>query len=85
MRLMMPRPLTGTISASSALVRLEVRRRKWLLPPFVRTSVSDPVRRKRFDVALWVFSLNLPTLGLRGTGLTPFDKLTAGNNFSRGD
>ena len=31
---------------------LGLRRRRWLFPPLVRTSVSDPVRRNRFEVAL---------------------------------
>ena len=40
----------------------------WIgVPPFVRSSTPDPLRRKRLDVALWVFSLNLPCFGLRGT------------------
>src|SRR5512133_1372990 len=71
-RLMIPRPLTGTISINCALVRFEVLRRKWLLPPFVRTSSPDAVRRKRFDVALWVLSLNLPTRGFLGTAAYSF-------------
>lgn len=57
MRFLMPRPLTGIISAKSCLVRLEVRLRKWLLPPLVRTKVPLPVHRKRLDVALWVLIL----------------------------
>ncbi len=52
---------------NSSLVRLEVRRRRWLLPPLVRTSMPDPVRRKRLDVALWVLILYLPVVCLRGT------------------
>jgi hypothetical protein len=60
---------TSTISDSKAFVRVEVRRRKWLLPPFVRIKVPDPVRRNRLEVALWVFSLILPALTLRGTVL----------------
>jgi len=60
-------PSTGTISVNSTLVRLLVRRRKWLLPPFVRTRMPDPVRRKRLDVALWVFILYLLLFTLRGT------------------
>jgi len=68
-RLVMPRDFTGIISLSKRLVRLEVRRRRWLLPPFVRTSFPDPVTRKRFEVALWVFSLYFPVVCLRGTFL----------------
>jgi hypothetical protein len=66
-RLTMPLPFTGTISENSILVRLEVRRRIWLFPPFVRTNIPDPVTRKRLEVALWVFILYLPTVCLRGT------------------
>ena len=66
-------------------VRFEVRRRKWLLPPFVRMSLPEPVRRNRLDVALWVLSLVLPALALRGTAAYSFQtKLTAEKNFSRG-
>jgi len=57
MRFLIPRPLTGIISAKSCLVRLEVRLRKWLLPPLVRTTTPLPVNRKRLDVALWVLIL----------------------------
>jgi len=60
-------PLTGTISVNNALVRFEVRRRRWLFPPLVRNKTPDPVRRNRFEVALWVFNLNLPDFILRGT------------------
>src|SRR5689334_15679690 len=56
-RLMILRALTSSISDNCALVRFDVRRRRWLLPPLVRTTLPDPVRRKRLDVALWVFSL----------------------------
>jgi len=48
-----------TISANNAFVRDGVRRRKWLLPPFVRTRTPDPVKRNRLEVALWVLSLYL--------------------------
>src|SRR5512144_1602748 len=65
---MMPSPLTGSISDNSFLERSEVRRRRWLLPPLVRTSMPDPVRRNRLLVALWVFILNLPSfVDLRDT------------------
>lgn len=60
-------PLTGTISVNNALVRFEVRRRRWLFPPLVRNKTPDPVRRNRFEVALWVFNLYLPVFILRGT------------------
>ena len=56
-RLMIPSPSTGIVSDKSTLVRFEVRRRRWLLPPLVRTNLPDPVRRNRLDVALWVFNL----------------------------
>lgn len=55
--LMYPLPLTGIIFENSSFVRFEVRRRKWLLPPFVRTSFPEPVKRNRLAVALWVLSL----------------------------
>ena len=67
MRLMILRAVTGCISLKFAFVRLEVRRRKWLLPPLVRITLPEPVRRKRLDVALWVFSLVFPpAFALRG-------------------
>lgn len=45
-------PDTGTISASSALTRLDLRRRRWLLPCLVRLNLPWPVNRKRLDVDL---------------------------------
>jgi hypothetical protein len=79
-RLMNLRPFTTIVSLNNALVRSEVRRRKWLLPPLVRTSVPEPVKRNLLDVALWVFSFNLPDFfGLRGIAkFAPFRKLTSG-------
>src|SRR5215211_6827089 len=65
-RLMILRAFTSSISDNCALVRLDVRRRRWLLPPLVRTTLPEPVRRKRLDVALWVFSLVFVTFALRG-------------------
>ena len=55
--LMYPLPLTGIIFENRSFVRFEVRRRKWLLPPFVRTSLPEPVNLNRLAVALWVLSL----------------------------
>jgi hypothetical protein len=52
-------PLTLIISENNAFVRDGVRRRKWLLPPLVRTRTPDPVKRNRLEVALWVFNLYL--------------------------
>ena len=66
MRFTSLRAVTGCISERAAFVRLEVFLRKWLLPPFVRTTLPEPVNRKRLDVALWVFSLVLPAFALRG-------------------
>src|SRR5512144_3082239 len=85
---MMPSPLTGSISDNSFLERSEVRRRRWLLPPLVRTSVPDPVRRNRLLVALWVFILNLPTfVDLRGTAkllsIKSYSELYLWNRHSR--
>ena len=68
-------PCTGTISVNRALVRFERRRRKWLLPPFERTSFPDPVMRNRLDVALWVFSLYFPAFCFCGTVNLLFTKL----------
>ena len=65
--LVMPRPLTGIISLNCCLTRLGVRRRRWLLPPLVRTKIPVPVTRKRFEVALWVLSLYFVVVCLRGT------------------
>src|SRR5512143_3415914 len=79
-RLMILLPLTGIISLNRALVPSDVRRRRWLLPPFVRTSLPGPVRRNRLEVALCVFSLVLPAFALRGTAAFSFQtKLTAGS------
>jgi hypothetical protein len=66
-RRMIERPFTGIISVNNAFTRFEVWRRKWLLPPFVRTTTPDPVTPKRLEVALWVFIFNLPCFCLRGT------------------
>jgi hypothetical protein len=71
-RWMMPRPFTGTISVNSCLTRLDVRLLRWLLPPLVRTTTPVPVTLKRFEVALWVFSLYFVVVCLRGTSVTPF-------------
>src|SRR5262245_12554464 len=71
-RLMILLPFTSCISDNWALVRFEVRLRRWLLPPLVRTTLPEPVRRKRLDVALCVFNLVLPVFALRGILLTPF-------------
>src|SRR5215211_414501 len=65
-RLMILRALTSSISDNWAFVRLDVRRRRWLLPPLVRTTLPEPVRRKRLDVALWVLSLVFVAFALRG-------------------
>ena len=77
MRLTNPLPSTIIIESSKAFVRLDVRRRKWLLPPFVRTSFPEPVRRKRFEVALWVLSLYFLTFTFLDTTYS-FHKNTAG-------
>jgi hypothetical protein len=85
-RLMNLRPFTTIVSLNNALVRSDVRRRKWLLPPLVRTSMPEPVKRNLLDVALWVFSFNLPDFfGLRGIAkFAPFRKLTSGLKYTRG-
>src|SRR5690242_15918355 len=79
-RLMIERPLTGTVLLKSSLVRSEVRRRKWLLPPLVRTSTPEPVKRTLLEVALWVFSLYFfPGFALRGiAGVLLSDKINRG-------
>ena len=75
MRLMILRPFTSCISDNCAFVRFDVFRRKWLLPPLVRISLPEPVKRKRFDVALWVLSFNLPlAFALRGIRYIFFQK-----------
>src|SRR3970040_806112 len=76
MRLMILRPFTSIISDNCAFVRLDVLRRRWLLPPLVRTTLPEPVRRKRLDVALWVLSFILPALALRGILRAPFRRFT---------
>src|SRR5512134_2699934 len=65
-RLMILRAFTTSISDNCAFVRFDVCRRKWLLPPLVRTTLPEPVRRKRLDVALWVFSLVFVAFALGG-------------------
>ena len=70
-----PRPSTGTISLNIRFVLFEVRLRRWLFPPLVRINFPDPVRRKRFAVALWVFNLYLVVDFLRGMLLLLSDKM----------
>lgn len=67
-------PSTGIISVNKAFVRSGVRRRRWLLPPLVRTRTPVPVRRNRFEVALWVFSLIFPAFAFLGTAKLLFLK-----------
>lgn len=64
---MNPRPLTEIILENNLFVRLGVLRRRWLFPILVRMSLPEPVNLKRLAVALCVFSLYFPDLGLRGT------------------
>src|SRR5512146_2663745 len=82
-RLMILRPFSSSISDSCTLVRFERFRRRWLLPPLVRTTLPEPVRRNRLEVALWVFSLVLPALALRGILACSFrqisDKINRGS------
>jgi hypothetical protein len=70
-RFLIPRPLTGIISLNNLFVLFDVTRRRWLLPPFVRTSFPEPVNRNLFEVALCVFSLYLPVRCFRATSFTP--------------
>ena len=49
--------LTTNILLNFALVRFDRRRRRWLLPPLVRTNLPLPVRRKRLAAPLYVLSL----------------------------
>jgi len=82
MRLTILRAVTGCISERAAFVRFEVFLRRWLLPPFVRTTLPEPVRRKRLDVALWVFSFVLPAFAFRGMADFSFQtKLNRGIEF----
>src|ERR1041385_7649585 len=85
-RLMILRAFTVCISDNCALVRFDVCRRRWLLPPFVRTNLPAPVRRKRLDVALWVFNLVLLALALRGILVFTLlsDKINRGLNLQIG-
>lgn len=57
MRRRSPADSTTSILENSALARFDLRRRKWLLPPLVRTILPVPVTRKRLAAALYVFSL----------------------------
>src|SRR5690606_3005656 len=58
MRLPCEPPLdTSCILSNWLLLRFDLLRRRWLLPPFVRISLPPAVTRKRLAVALWVFSL----------------------------
>lgn len=50
---------TGCILSNWALDRLALRRRKWLLPPFVCKILPVLVTRNRFAAALYVLSLYL--------------------------
>ena len=67
MRFSKPLPCTATVSSSCPLARGDRFRRRCPFPPLLRTSLPEPVVRKRFAVALWVFSLNLPFLCFFGT------------------
>ena len=67
-------PSTGIISVNKAFVRSGVRRRRWLLPPLVRTRTPVPVRRNRLEVALWVFNLIFPAFTFLGTAKLLFLK-----------
>lgn len=49
--------VTSNIRENMAFARFDFRRRKWLLPPFVRTILPVPVTRKRLAAALYVFIL----------------------------
>ena len=44
--------LTGCIRSSWRLVRLDLRRRRWLLPPLVRITLPPPVTLKRSNEAM---------------------------------
>ncbi|MFU8773145.1 MAG: hypothetical protein ACNA8H_12090 [Anaerolineales bacterium] len=68
---------------NNLFVLLDARRRRWLLPPLVRTNIPEPVRRNRFAVALWVFILYFPDLCLRGTSNSSHTKFR-GTAFIRG-
>ena len=57
MRLRSPLDSTTSIFENCAFTRFDLRRRKWLLPPLVRTILPVPVTRKRLAAALYVFSL----------------------------
>jgi len=69
-------PSTTTISDNRALVRFEVRRRRWLLPPCVRNKTPDPLRRNRLEVALWVFNFVFPAFNFLGTAKLLYKKLS---------
>src|ERR671922_959051 len=86
-RLMILRALTSSISDNCALVRFDVRRRRWLLPPLVRTTLPEPVRRKRLDVALWVLSLVFVAFALRGIVVLTLlsDKIKRGSSCRPAD
>jgi hypothetical protein len=58
MRRRSPADSTTSILEKSAFDRFDFRRRKWLLPPLVRTILPLPVTRKRLAAALYVFILN---------------------------
>ena len=75
-RLMMPPPFTSCISDNCAFVRLDVRRRKWLLPPFVRITLPEPVRRKRLEVALWSSVWSCQLLLCEALLISPFKQNT---------
>ena len=69
-------PSTTIISDNRTLVRFEVRRRKWLLPPLVRNKTPDPLRRNRLVVALWDFNLVFPAFNFLGTAKLLYKKLS---------
>jgi hypothetical protein len=76
-RLTIPRPFTGTISLNSCLVRFEVRRRKWLLPPFGPYQHACSSQAKTLGGRLVGFDLVLTGRLLAWHGKTPLTQNSA--------
>ncbi len=75
-----PAVSTTSILDNKAFVRLDLRRRKWLLPPLVRTILPVPVTRNRLAAALYVFILNFFVLAF-GISI-PHKKAPGGASFT---
>src|SRR5690554_6702682 len=64
-----------------AFERFDFRRRRWLLPPFVRITLPLPVTRERLAAALYVFSLYF--FCFFATNRTPYKHVSTAQSVRR--